>query len=213
MAHFLADSDEVSKISIVSRGMMGGYTRVLPENETNLLPKSQLEKNLAWTLGGHAAEKVVFGEVTMGSSNDIEKATERARMMVTQWGMSDKVGTLTLGKRESMIFLGRDITEQRNYSERVAEIIDEEVRRMVDEAYKKATEVLIEHRDRLDHLATMLIEHETLDGEYLEKVLAGETLPPRKPEPEPEPEKTEPEAEEDGELAGKSSPSPSPSPS
>jgi cell division protease FtsH len=129
---------------------------------------------LASALGGHAAEQVVFGEISTGAENDIEKATNIARKMVKEYGMSERLGTVALGHKEELVFLGREIGEQKNYSEKTAEAIDEEIRSLIDEGYAQAVAIISEHRDVLDHLAKMLIQVETLDGENLERAFRGE---------------------------------------
>ena len=134
VGRFLKNHDPVHKISIIARGMMGGYTRYLPTEDRYLWTKSQFEDRLAATLGGHAAEKVVFGEMSTGAENDIEVATNIARKMVKEYGMTDRLGPVALGHKEEMVFLGRDIGAQKNYSEKIAEVIDEEIRRLIDEA-------------------------------------------------------------------------------
>src|SRR6059036_3740696 len=142
VARMLPNVDPVHKISIIARGMMGGYTRVLPGEDRYMWSKSQFKDNLAFALGGRAAEEIVFNEITTGASNDIERVTEMARMMVTRYGMSQKLGLVALGRKEELIFLGREISEQRNYSDEIAYEIDKEVRALVDEAYDKAKEIL-----------------------------------------------------------------------
>jgi cell division protease FtsH len=135
-------------------------------------------------LGGHVAEILVFGDTTTGASNDIEKATNLARAMVTQYGMSDKLGPLTFGKKEEMIFLGREISEQRNYSDEVAAKIDAEVRELIDRAYDRAKEALTAQRPVLDKLAALLVEKETIEGDEFESLFTG-VLPPREASPTP----------------------------
>jgi cell division protease FtsH len=166
--------------------MMGGYTRYLPTEDRYLWTKSQFEDRLAATLGGHAAEKVVFGEMSTGAENDIGVATNIARKMVKEYGMSDRLGPVALGHKEELIFLGREIGEQKNYSEKIAEAIDEEIRRLIDEAYDTAVGILQEKRQILDHLADELVRLETIEGEALEAVFSGtaprgEQPPPGKP--------------------------------
>jgi len=163
VAHMLPLADPVHKISIVSRGMTLGYTMSLPEEDRYLTSRNKFRDDLAGLLGGHAAEKLVFGDVTTGPSNDLERATKLARQMVKQFGMSEKLGPMTFGKKEELIFLGREIAEQRDYSEQVAQEIDHEVQRLVREAYDRATKILATHRDRLNLIAQQLIEHETLE--------------------------------------------------
>ena len=167
VGHFVKDSDPVQKVTIVSRGSMGGYTRFLPEEETMLRTKSQLIGAIKAALGGRAAEEVVFGDISTGASNDIEKVTSIARQMVTTYGMSQELGPLMLGKKEEMIFLGKEISEQRNYGDHVADKIDIEIANLVGESYQAAIDLLIENRLILDRLANYLIEEETAEGDVL----------------------------------------------
>jgi len=167
VAHLLPNADRVYKITIVSRGMTGGFTRLLPEEDRHLGTRSQFQDMLAATLAGHVAEELVLGEMTTGPQNDIEHTTKIARQMVTQWGMSERLGPRTFGRKEELVFLGREISEQRNYSEKVAEEIDEEVRRIIDRAYHVAKKMLTENRAKLNQIAHKLIEIETIEGEDL----------------------------------------------
>jgi cell division protease FtsH len=167
VAHLLPNADPVYKVTIVSRGMAGGFTRFLPEEDRHLGTRSQFQDMLAATLAGHVAEELVLGEMTTGPQNDIEQATKIARQMVTQWGMSERLGPRTFGRKEELVFLGREIAEQRNYSEKVAEEIDEEVRRIIDHAYQVAKKILTENRAKLDQTARKLMEVETIEGEDL----------------------------------------------
>jgi len=163
----LPNSDPVHKISIVSRGMALGYTMPLPEEDHLLYGKNKFLDELAGLLGGRVAEEEVFGEITTGASNDLERVTSLARRMVTQYGMSEVLGPRTFGEKEELVFLGREIGEQRNYSEEVAEAIDKEVRRLVHEAHDRARDILRTYRSKLDELAHRLIEKETVDaGEF-----------------------------------------------
>ncbi|HYY88349.1 MAG TPA: ATP-dependent zinc metalloprotease FtsH, partial [Chloroflexota bacterium] len=187
---YLEHHDPVHKVTIIARGMMGGYTRPLPPEDRYYMTKSQFKASIASALGGHAAEHVVFGEISTGAENDIEKATNIARKMVKEYGMSERLGTVALGHKEELVFLGREIGEQKNYSEKTAEAIDEEIRRLIDEGYQKAVEIITDHRDVLDRLAQALIQYETLDGENLERVLRGEPplqggAPAETPQPTP----------------------------
>src|SRR5215208_3802865 len=174
VGRFLDHHDPVHKISIIARGMMGGYTRYLPTEDRYLWTKSQFEDRLAATLGGHAAEKLVFGEMSTGAENDIEVATNIARKMVKEYGMSERLGPVALGHKEELVFLGREIGEQKNYSEKVAEAIDEEIRRLIDEAYATAVRILQDKRNILDNLADELVRLETIEGEALEAVFSGQ---------------------------------------
>ena len=198
--HFLPKADPVFKVTIVARGMAGGYTRSLPSDDRRLQDRSYYEAMMAQALGGHVAEEMVFGEPTTGAHDDIGKVTHIAREMVTQWGMSERLGPRTFGRRDSMVFLGRDIAEQRDYSERTAEEIDEEVRRIVEEAHERCREVLREHRGKLDELAEALIEVETLEGDDLLRVLGPAEGREPPPEPEPLPPEDAPGADAGEEL-------------
>ena len=196
--HFLPKADPVFKVTIVARGMAGGFTRSLPADDRRLQDRSYYEAMMAQALGGHAAEEMVFGEPTTGAHDDIGKVTHIAREMVTQWGMSERLGPRTFGRRDSMVFLGRDIAEQRDYSERTAEEIDDEVRRIVEEAHERCRAVLGQHRDKLDELAVALMELETIEGDDLVRLLGpaeGREMPP---EPAPAPPPGEPPAAEAG---------------
>jgi len=168
----LPKCDPVTKVTIISRGMALGYTMALPEEDRYLQSKTEFEDKIAGLLAGNASEKLIFGDTTTGASNDIEKATNLARRMVTEYGMSEKLGPLALGKREEMVFLGREIGEQRNYSDEVAKQIDEEVRNIIDRGYARAMEVLSTYRDRLTALAERLIAQETIDQVEFEKMFA-----------------------------------------
>ncbi|MGB6837952.1 MAG: ATP-dependent zinc metalloprotease FtsH [Dehalococcoidia bacterium] len=198
VGYVLPNADPPYKISIVSRGMAGGFTRFLPEEDRYLGTRSQFQDTLAAILGGHVAEELILNEMTTGPQDDIERATRIARQMVTQWGMSERLGPRTFGRKEELVFLGREITEQRNYSEKVAEQIDEEVRRIIDHAYQTAKKVLTENRAKLDQVVRVVLEEETIEGEDLNKLLesppgeepvAEEAAAPAPQQPEePQPE-------------------------
>ncbi len=173
----LPKCDPVNKITIISRGMALGYTMAMPAEDRYLQSKTEFEDKIAGLLGGNAAERLVFGDTTTGASNDIEKATDLARRMVTEWGMSDKMGPLSFGKRDEMIFLGREIGEQRNYSDDVAKMIDDEVRALIEHGYVRATQVLTEYKAKLLALADKLIAEETVDAEEFETLFSD--LPPK----------------------------------
>jgi cell division protease FtsH len=177
VGYLLPNADPPYKISIVARGMAGGFTRFLPEEDRHLYSRSQFQDMLAAMLGGLVAEEMVFGESTTGPQDDLDRATRLARQMVTQWGMSERLGPRTFGRKEEMIFLGREISEQRNYSEKVAEEIDEEVRQIMDRAYHTAKKVLTDNRDKLNAIVTVLLEEETIEGDALAAVLTGTGLP------------------------------------
>ncbi len=168
VAHMLPNSDPVHKISIVARGMAGGYTRILPNEDRVFATRSQLDARLSVFLGGRTAEKLIFNDISTGASSDIRQATEWARKMVTVYGMSDKMGPRTFGQKEELIFLGREISEQRDYSEKTALLIDSEVNRLIDTASETAEKLLTDNKDRLIHIAQLLIAKENLEGEDLE---------------------------------------------
>ncbi|WIG57864.1 MAG: Cell division-associated, ATP-dependent zinc metalloprotease FtsH [Ktedonobacterales bacterium] len=173
VARALPNCDPVHKVSIVARGPMGGYTRLLPSEERYLWSKAQFEDFLAFALGGHAAERLIFNDVTTGASNDIDRVTEMARKMVTEYGMSDRLGPIALGKKDEMVFLGREIGEERNYSEQTAREIDEEVRAIIHRAYETAERVLTEHHARLVLMSEKLIQSETLEGQEFERLFVS----------------------------------------
>ncbi|MBI2856101.1 MAG: cell division protein FtsH, partial [Chloroflexi bacterium] len=170
VARLLPNSDPVHKVSIIARGSMGGYTRLLPTEDRYLMSKGQFEDMLATALGGRVAEEINFNEVTTGASNDLETATNVARNMVTRYGMSERLGPRTFGKKEELIFLGREISEQRDYSDKIAEEIDEEVHDLIQKAYNTATEVLTTHRAKLAQIARYLVTNETVEGEALKEL-------------------------------------------
>ncbi len=170
----LPEADPVFKITIVSRGMAGGFTRFLPEEDRHLGNKAHYSAQLAVALGGHQAEEFVFGDVTTGPSDDISRATKIARHMVTQWGMSERLGPRTFGRKEELVFLGREISEQRDYSEKVAEEIDDEVRRLVESAKEVAHRIVAENRNVLDRVARKLIEDETIEGDDVTRLFSGD---------------------------------------
>jgi len=162
---------EVTKVTIIPRGLALGYTLNLPQEDRYLMTKKELLDEMTVMLAGRAAEEVVFGEVTTGAQNDLERVTELARKMVCEFGMSERLGPVTLGRKAGPIFLGRDIVEDRNYSEAVANEIDKEVRRIVEECYERAKRLLQENRHLLDAIANRLLEKETIDGEELDELL------------------------------------------
>lgn len=172
VASKLDGADPVHKISIIPRGHMAlGYTLQLPEEDRFLVSKSELSNRIAVLLGGRVAEIVRFGDVTTGASNDLERATQMARQMVTQFGMSDRLGLVTLGRKQHEIFLGRDIVEDRNYSEEIAYAIDQEVRSIIDECFKKAKDIITEHHDDFEKITQLLLEKEVLGGDELDELL------------------------------------------
>ena len=181
VAFYMPGADMVWKISIVSRGQMGGYTRYLPQEDRYLQTLKQFEAMLATAMGGRSAEQLKFSEVTTGAANDIEVATRIARQMVTRYGMSAKLGPRTLGKRQEAIFLGRELTEERDYSLKTENIIDAEVDRLLEEGKQNADRILGEHMDQLDRLSQYLLENETIEGEDMKSLLQGTLVAPRPP--------------------------------
>ncbi len=170
VARMLPNTDPVHKVSIVARGQAGGFTMLLPTEDRYLWSKPQFEDMLAYALGGHVAELIIFGEVTTGASNDIERVTKVARSMVTEYGMSTRIGPMALGHKEELVFLGRDFGEQRNYSEQTAREVDEEIRRIIQEAFDKAYNVLSQNKTRLIMISERLIKEETLEGPLFESL-------------------------------------------
>ncbi|MGQ0603814.1 MAG: ATP-dependent zinc metalloprotease FtsH [Anaerolineales bacterium] len=186
--HALVESDPVHKVSIIARGMAGGYTLSLPDEDRTLATKRKFLADLAGLLGGRAAEEIVFGDITTGASNDMERVTKISRSMVTRWGMSEKMGPMVYGQKEELIFLGREISEQRDYSDAVAEQIDGEVRDLVTAAYERARSILTQYRDKLDAIADRLIEIETIDAAEFNRLFPspiGRKQRPLPPAPSP----------------------------
>ncbi len=173
VAHLLPNADPVAKVTIVARGQAGGFTKTVPEEDRSLITRNQLEARLAMAMGGRAAEELIFNQFTTGASNDLEQATNIARQMITRFGMSKKLGPRTFGKREEMVFLGREISEQRDYSDNVAEQIDDEVRSLIENAYGTAMRILKENKTRLDHISNYLIENETIEEEDVPGIFDG----------------------------------------
>ena len=203
VAKSLPNADPVHKVSIISRGMALGWTMQLPTEDRYLVSRSELNDDMAVILGGRVAEELIFGDITSGASDDIGKATKLARRMVTEWGMSEKLGPLTFGHKEELVFLGRDLGEQRNYSEEVAGEIDQEVHRLVDTAYQRAKKILTERREKLVHLAEYLKQEETIEGWQMDAVINspdGKIAPvPERPKAEaPRPPQPQPKADDRG---------------
>ncbi len=168
--------DPVHQVSIIPRGMAGGYTMSLPEHDRSFRSKTQMEEEIIVLLGGRVAEKIVLDEISTGASNDIERATDLARSMITRYGFSEKLGPIVYGHDNSEVFLGRDYSQGRNYSENVAAEIDGEIRELIDTSYENAKQILLSHRDQLDKVAHYLMEHEKIDGEDFYKLMNGESL-------------------------------------
>ena len=183
VAHVLPNTDEVHKITVIPRGRALGYTLTLPEQDKFMMTREELRDELAMLMGGRVAEEIVAGDISTGAGNDIERATKVARQMVTEHGMSDAIGPRTLGQKQGEIFLGRDWASTPDYSDAVAFEIDREVSRLIDEAHDVALEILTQHRGKLDELAALLLDKETLDREEVERFFAAvEKRSPRAPE-------------------------------
>lgn len=168
-------ADPVRKVTILPRGMALGVTWHMPEEDKHLQSRQELIAKMTGMLGGRAAEEIVFGEVTTGASNDLERCTEIARSMITKYGMSERLGLVTYGKNQSHVFLGRDIADRQNYSDHIAQEIDLEVRSMIDNCYNNAKEILSSHKDKMDKIVEVLLQKEVLDGEELEKLMGSVT--------------------------------------
>ena len=171
VTRYLPTQDPVKEISIIPRGMAGGYTMYKPSEDKSFLSKKEMEENLVSLLGGRVAEELILGDISTGASNDIERATKIARQMVTKYGMSKEVGTITFGSEQENVFLGRDLATQRDYSEATAALIDSEVKRIIDEAYKKTTDILKSHEDKLHAVAAVLMEKEKIDGDEFTEIM------------------------------------------
>jgi len=184
VARMLPNADPVHKISIVARGMSLGHTRQLPTEDRYLMTQSQFNDMLATFLAGHAAEMLTFNEVTTGAHDDIKRATMLARKMVTEFGMSDKLGPRTFGDKQELVFLGREISEQRDYSDKVAQQIDEEVNNIIQHAYEESKKILTENKAKLIQIAEEVVAKETIEGEALE-ALFNQPVPSPSPEPAP----------------------------
>ena len=197
VGHYLPNCDDVHKISIISRGQALGYTISLPSEDKFLTTRSALMDQMGMTLGGRAAEELVFHEVTTGAANDLEKVTSTAKHMIMRYGMSEKLGPRVLGRNHDQPFLGRDMGGEPDYSEEIAREIDDEIRRVIEESHGRAIQVLKEHMDELHQITELLIERETIDKDQFERLLAGESPEtvfvepekPSEPEPDPEPER------------------------
>ena len=170
VSRFLPTQDPVHQISIVPRGMAGGYTMYRPTEDKSFMSRTEMIENIVSLLGGRVAEKLILNDISTGASNDIERATKIARAMVTKYGMSDRVGTITLGQNQEEVFLGRDFAQSKEYSEETAGVIDEEVKKIIDDAYQKAETILREHIDKLHSVAGVLLEKEKIDGEEFDAI-------------------------------------------
>jgi cell division protease FtsH len=210
VGHFLEHTDPVHKITIVSRGQALGLTISLPTEDRYLTTKTALMHQMAMTLGGRAAEEIVFHEVTTGAANDLEKVTSTSKSMIMRFGMSEKLGPRVLGHSNDMPFLGRDYGAQADYSEEIAREIDDEIRRVIEEAHELALTTLREHMDELHKISLVLIERETIDRDQFERLLAGEDESTVFPDPEPSSEAPKPQEEPKRERQPRTRPFPLP---
>jgi cell division protease FtsH len=210
VGHFLEHTDPVHKITIVSRGQALGLTISLPTEDRYLTTKTSLMHQMAMTLGGRAAEEIVFHEVTTGAANDLEKVTSTSKSMIMRFGMSEKLGPRVLGRSHDMPFLGRDYGAEADYSEEIAREIDDEIRRVIEEAHELALTTLREHMDDLHKISVILIERETIDRDQFERLLAGEEEGSVFPEPETAPEAPAPHEEPKRERQPRTRPFPLP---
>lgn len=192
VGYMLPHTDPVHKVSIIPRGRAGGYTLMLPEEDRYYMTRSELLDRVTALLAGRVAEKVELNEISTGAQNDLERATSIVRQMIMEYGMSDQLGPITLGRKQhEQVFLGRDLARDRDYSEEIARAIDKEIRATIDDCYKKAEEIILEHRDKLAALANALIERETLNAEEIAAVIEGRELPGESAGQENEPAKKE----------------------
>jgi len=170
-SRFLPTQDDVHQISIIPRGMAGGYTMYRPSEDRQFMSKSEMEEQIISLLGGRVAESLVLGDISTGASNDIERASKIARSMVTKYGMSERLGAITFGSGQEEVFLGRDFTQQKNFSEETSGLIDEEVKRIIDTAYQRTVDILNENMEKLHRVANVLLEKEKIDGEEFEQIM------------------------------------------
>ena len=173
VAKLMPGSDPVHKVSIIPRGLALGITQQLPKDDKYLLTKEYLYSAICVLMGGRIVEEIIFGDISTGAGNDIERATDLARKMVCNWGMSDKLGPLTFGKKDEAIFLGKELATHKDYSEKTAVMIDEEIKNIVLSCYKKAKNILEQHRDIVDKTAKLLLEKETIDSNQIDALLNG----------------------------------------
>ena len=170
VSRYLPTQDPVHQISIVPRGMAGGYTMYRPTEDKSFMSKTEMEENIVSLLGGRVAEAIILNDISTGASNDIERASQIARNMVTKYGMSDRVGTVMFGGGQGEVFLGRDFAQTKDYSEETAALIDEEVKKIIQTAYERAVRILTEHIDKLHIVAGILMEKEKIEGEEFDKI-------------------------------------------
>jgi cell division protease FtsH len=211
VAYMLPEADPLHKVTIIPRGRALGVTQQLPVDDKHTYSREYLDAALTVMMGGRVSEELQLGKMTTGAGNDIERATDLARKMVCEWGMSDKMGPLTFGKKEEAIFLGREIAQHRDYSEATAIDIDREVKEIVLAAYQEARRILEEHSAALVRIAEALLDYEVLDAEQIAALVKGESMPLRQPSPSA-PATGTPEAEAGRERVGEGRPGVLPTP-
>jgi cell division protease FtsH len=180
VGYLLPHTDPVHKVSIIPRGRAGGYTLMFPEEDRYYMTKTELLDRVSTLLGGRVAEKLVLNDISTGAQNDLERATSIVRQMIMEYGMSDTLGPITLGKKHDQVFLGRDLARDRDYSEEIAKAIDQEIRKTIDDCYQKAQDILEQERSKLEKIAQALLDKETLDAEEIKALVEGRELPERK---------------------------------
>jgi len=176
VGYLLPHTDPVHKVSIIPRGRAGGYTLMFPEEDRYYMTRSELLDRVTTLLGGRVAEKLVLNDISTGAQNDLERATSIVRQMIMEYGMSDALGPITLGKKHDQVFLGRDLARDRDYSEEIAKAIDQETRKTIDNSYQQAQDILEKERDKLELLAQALLERETIDAEEIKALMEGRPL-------------------------------------
>lgn len=208
VGHFLPNADPIHKVSVISRGQALGYTISLPTEDRFLISKSELKDRLASTLGGRAAEEIQFDEITTGASNDLQQATEIAKQMIMRYGMSEKLGPRTFGHDHAQPFLGREFSQEPDYSDEIAQEIDAEIKHIIEDAHERARQVLTEHKEQMDIITSILVERETLEKKEFEQLLDGvppeEVFREKDAERAREAEKKKPMKEEKKERRGSS---------
>jgi len=177
VAFYLPDSDPLHKVSIIPRGRAGGYTLLLPKEDRRYATKSHMLDDLVMLLGGRQAESLILKDISTGAQNDLERSTDMVRQMITRYGMSDELGPLTFGRKQETVFLGRDFSQERNYSEAIAYAIDKEARSIMDDAYKRSREILTQHIEKLHQVASVLMEKETIEAEEFYKIMRDDNKP------------------------------------
>ena len=190
VAKLLPKTDPVHKVTIIPRGRALGLTMQLPKEDRYSMDKNRILDTIAVLFGGRIAEEIFMHQMTTGASNDFERATDMARRMVTQWGMSEALGTMVYGENEGEVFLGRSVTTHKNVSEATMQKVDEEIRRIIDQQYALARKLIEDHSDKIEAMTQALLEWETLDADQLDDIMAGK--PPRAPKPTPPSQSTQP---------------------